>query len=215
MFSLFHMEGKLLEGRVDSAGQFPDGLAPVHGVQLGKIRDLERFSKADEHIGPKSSAGLELKSHRDNQQTQVKVGSRFRFQGDAGRTRLDGCYLGIVLAEALWKDGGGKALAKEFGVAVQGLQISSATPRIVLGAHQWDGPEGLQNEPQRTGKKGVLGPKVEGPGNQVNQNGRIEQGIGMIGHQKDRAVLGDGLRPLYLDGAVVHPKGDAEKHPNE
>ena len=61
----------------------------------------------------------------------------------------------------------------------------------------------------------MLGPKVEGPGNQVNQDGRVKQGIGMIGHQEDRTVLGDGLRPLDLDGAVVHPKGDAQKHLNE
>lgn len=80
-----------------------------------------------------------------------------------------------------------------------------------MGAHQWNGPESLQNQPQRTGKKSVLGPKLEGSGNQVNQDGWVEQGIGVIGYQKDRALLGDGLCPLYLDGAVVHPKGDAEK----
>jgi len=61
----------------------------------------------------------------------------------------------------------------------------------------------------------VLGPELEGPGNQVNQNGWVKQGIGVIGHQKDRAFCGDGFRPLYLDGAVVHPKGDAEKSFNE
>ena len=185
------MEGKLLEGRVDPSGQFPDGLARILGVERGEIRDLERFSKADERIGPEFSAGLELKSDRDNPKTQGKVGSRLRLQSDACRPRLDGYHLGIVLTDALGKDGGGKLLVKEFGVAVQGLQIASPTPRIVLGAHQWNGPEGLQNGSQRTVKECVLCPKVQGPSNQMNQNGRVEQGVGVIGHQKDCAFSGD------------------------
>jgi hypothetical protein len=61
----------------------------------------------------------------------------------------------------------------------------------------------------------VLGPKLQGSGNQVNQDGWVEQGIGVIGYQKDRAFLGDGFRSLYLDGAVIHPKSNAEKSFNE
>lgn len=61
----------------------------------------------------------------------------------------------------------------------------------------------------------MLGPKLQGSGNQVNQDGWVEQGIGVVGHQKDRAFLGDRPLTLYLDGAVVHPKGNAEKSFNE
>ena len=67
----------------------------------------------------------------------TEVGTRFGYQGDACRARLDGGHLGIVLV-----------------------------------AHQRNGPESLQNGPQGTRKQRVFGFEVEGPGKQVNQNGR-------------------------------------------
>ena len=51
----------------------------------------------------------------------------------------------------------------------------------------------------------MLGPKLQGSGNQVNQDGWVEQGIGVIGHQKDRAFLGDGLLTQYLEEVMPNP----------